>query len=77
MAIGDDKRGQLLSNLEEFSKSHIEYDGTSRIEYVYECPVDTLDEGQCMVTQYTYDGVSNRIVNRKEYHGEWDSDWDI
>lgn len=68
---------QLKSHAKEYVKQYIAYDVNNRPEYVYTAYIETADGGPCSVTQYTYDGLSSRIVKRKESSTTWDSSWDI
>ena len=52
-------------------------DHTIRMEYSYEAPTDIADGISCLVTQYVYDGTSNRVIKMKESVGTWDSDYDV
>ncbi len=58
-------------------KQYIEYDGSSRMEYVYEARTAAKHGEACMKTQYVYDGASSRISKMKETTSTWDSDWDV
>jgi hypothetical protein len=67
----------LKTNQNEYVKSYITYDASSRMEYIYEARAVARHGEPCLVTRYVYDGVSTRIVKMKEYEGTWDSSWDI
>lgn len=61
----------------EYIKSYITYDGQSRMEYVYEARANAANGDPCLVTQYVYDGLSNRVTKMKETQGTWSSAYDI
>ena len=67
----------LKSGRDSQIKSYITYDGSSRMEYVYEAHTDAINGAPCLVTQYSYDGVSTRIQKMKETVGTWSSAYDI
>jgi IMP cyclohydrolase len=67
----------IRAHLNEATKEYIVYDGTSRMTEVYVATVDAEDGEPCLKTTYEYDGVSTRIVKRKEELDLWDSSWDI
>ncbi len=69
--------GHIKTHANELVKQYIVYDGSSRMEYVYEARANTLDGEPCMKTQYAYDGGSTRIVKMLETVAEWDSAYDI
>jgi len=71
------KSAQLISHAKEMVKQYIAYDGSSRPEYVYTAPTEAADGAPAIVTQYSYDGTSTRIVKRKESATVWDVTWDI
>lgn len=52
-------------------KQYIAYDGTNRMEYVYEAGTEAIDGAPCIRTQYVYDGASNRIIKMKETVSVW------
>ena len=61
----------------EYTKSYIEYDGTNRMEYLYEARANAEDGDPCLVTRYGYDGTSNRIIRRLESEGVWLASYDF
>ena len=69
--------GHLKTNLHEFVKQYVVYDGSGRTTHIYETREDAEHGSPCMLTQYTYDGASNRIQKRKETVSAWDSAWDM
>lgn len=52
-------------------KSYTTYDGTGRMEYIYEAPADAVDGQKCLVTQYVYSGLTTNIVKFEETEGSW------
>lgn len=69
--------GHLITQANELVKQHIEYDGTSRTEYVYTVRADATNGSPCSVVRYSYDGLSARVVFMKEYTSTWNSAWDV
>ena len=70
MSVGNKGR-HITTGAHEYIKSYIAYDGSSRMEYVYEARANAEDGDPCLVTQYTYDGVSTRITKMAESEGVW------
>lgn len=52
-------------------KQYLTYDGSSRMEFVYEAPADAEDGAPCVKTQYVYSGVSTRIIKMLETVSTW------
>lgn len=78
MADYINSKTELTKTIEaETIKTHIEYDVNNRAEYVYTAPSGAIDGAPCLVTKYTYDGVSTRVVNWAEFKTTWDASWDI
>ena len=77
MALDQSKTNLLKTQLNEFVKQYIVYDGSQRITSVYTAAVDTAHGGPCSKDEYEYDGGSTRVVKRKESAATWDSSWDI
>jgi hypothetical protein len=71
------KTNFITTGKNECLKTYIVYDGLSRMEYIYEVHADAQDGAPCLVTQYAYDGASQRIVKSKEYHGVWLAAYEI
>lgn len=71
MAVGEDKRSQLITQRDELIKQYVTFDGNNRVEYVYTCQTDTPDGGECTRVQYEYDGSSARIAKMKETLDTW------
>jgi hypothetical protein len=67
----------LKTHEHELVKTHQAFDASSRLEYVYTAKADALNGSPCLVTRYSYDGISSRIVYLKEYYGVWSSSWEI
>jgi hypothetical protein len=67
----------LATGNKEYIKSYLVYDGSNRLEYVYEARANAQHGDYALVTQYEYDGVSNRVVKTLESSGTWDSTYDI
>lgn len=65
------------THLHEAIKYYATYDASNRLEYTYVAQVETVNGGQCMKTQYVYDGTSTRVVKMKESKTTWNSAWDI
>lgn len=61
----------------ELIKTHIEYDVNNRAELIFTAPAGAIDGAPCIVTKYTYDGVSTRVVTFQEFRAAWDSAWDL
>ena len=69
--------GHLKTQAHELVKQHIEYDGTSRTEYVYTVRADALDLTPCSGVRYSYVGLTSKVVFMKEYTGTWLIAWDL
>lgn len=67
----------IKTGTSEYIKTYITYDGSSRMEYIYEARANAGNGDYCLITRYVYDGVSNRIIKSKEYAGTWSSSYDI
>jgi len=57
----------------EAVKLYREYDASNRVSFQYEALHTAEDGDPCMVTEYQYDGLSNRVTKMREYVGVWDS----
>lgn len=77
MADPTTKTELLKSHLLELTKVHNSYDTSNRIEYTYTAANDALHGAPCLVTRFSYDGVTSRILFAKEYYTTWDSAWDV
>lgn len=77
MAATDSKTNLLKTGANELVKSYIEYDGTERMTTVYEAASDAKNGAVALKTEYSYDGVSTRIIKMKESASTWNSSWDI
>lgn len=75
--MATNESGYIKTHAHELIKTYITYDGSSRMEYVYEARANALNGEPCMRTQYSYDGVSTRIVKMKETASTWSSSYDI
>lgn len=74
----DSQADELLRALgKEVMKLHRVYDGSNRVSEQYETFANTVHGGAALKTEYTYDGVSERVVGMKESLATWDSAWDI
>lgn len=69
--------GYVKTHSLENIKQYLTYDGSSRMEYVYEARANAAHGDPCLKTQYAYDGVSTRIIKMKETEATWDSSYDI
>lgn len=58
-------------------KMHIAYDGSNRMELVYEASADAKNGEACLLTTYQYIGITTRISGMKEELATWDSSWDF
>lgn len=77
MATPQTKTELLKSQAQELIKSHSVYDGSNRPISIYVAQADAANGAACIVTTYTYDSGSTRVVGRKEANSTWDSSWDI
>ena len=66
----------LKSQLNEYTKTYITYDINNRVEYVYTVDNDALNGDPCVVTRYSYDGVTTRVVYSKEYESTLHTAWE-
>lgn len=67
----------VLPYMKEAVKTYSAFDGSSRLEFHYTASIDAQQGDRCMVTQYTYDGVSTRVQKTKEGLATWQAAWDI
>lgn len=67
----------LKTGTNEYIKQYLVYDGSDRLEYVYEARANALDGEPCLVTRYTYWTTSTRVKQMEEYEGSWSSAYDI
>lgn len=58
-------------------KSKFSYDGSNRLEYIYEADPMQVDNGPCLVTRFSYVGATSQIAYSLEYVGQWDSAWEV
>jgi dTDP-4-amino-4,6-dideoxygalactose transaminase len=77
MANPTTKTELLKAQAHELVKSHTTYDVSSRPSAIYVAQADAANGASCIVTTYTYDSTSSRVVGRKEAYSTWDSSWDI
>jgi hypothetical protein len=73
----EDRTSRLKTTAYELVKQYLVYDGSGRCTDVYTVQTDAADDTPCTRTQYEYDGVSSRVLKRKESNSTWDSSWDI
>ena len=69
--------GHLITQAHELVKQHIEYDGSSRTEYVYTARADAANGSPCSVVRYSYVLATPRVEFMKEYTSTWNSAWDL
>ena len=67
----------IKPHAQEAIKQYMTYDGNNRMEYVYVAIATAEDGDPCMVTQYVYDGLSNRVIKMKESLSTWQAAWDV
>jgi hypothetical protein len=67
----------LKPQAHECIKQHFVYDDSGRMTEVYTAHIEALHGRSCMLTQYAYDGATNRVIFHKESLSTWDSAWDI
>ncbi len=53
------------------------YDAQNRLTSQFECFAETRDGGECLRTDYIYDGGSNRIIKLRESRAQWSVAWDV
>lgn len=68
------KTALIQSMNHECKKQHYVYTGSVPTA-LYEAPVDTPDQGACLVTYFTYSGTN--VTGSVEFIGVWSSAWDI
>lgn len=52
-------------------------DGNDRVTSRYEALANTVHDGPCLKTEYTYHGTTSVVDQSKESIATWDSAWDI
>lgn len=68
----------IKSMLAERSKSFRIYDGNNRLTDLYEAPVGTVDNEDCLHTQFTYTGATDLTIEKtSEGVGTWLAAYDI
>lgn len=68
----------MLRNVKyEPMKIYRVFDANNRLATQYECFTSTLNGGDCLRTDYAYDGTSNRITKLKESMTVWSSAWEL
>ena len=77
MATPTTKTELLKTHQNELTKTYNVYDVNGRVEYVYTASDDAPNGGSCLVTRFSYDGLTTRIVFAREYYGTWNSAWDL
>lgn len=70
------KSAQIKTHLNELVKTYTAYDVNGRPEYVYTAAEDAEDGAPCLVTRYSYDGTSQRVVYLKESNTTWQTAWE-
>lgn len=65
----------LKTGFNEYVKQHIEYDIGGRMIAVYEARSNASDGEVALLTSYSYDGTSNRVVFMKEEPSLWQGIW--
>ena len=61
----------------EALKEYRVYDVQNRPSAIYQVYTDAEHGDNCLKTEYTYDGLSNRIIKKRETVALWDALWDI
>lgn len=74
-SIGN-KTAIIKTTLAEYTKSHQAFDGSGRLEYLYQAGVDTANGKPCYAVRYSYIGSTTNVNYIKEYQGVWDSSWE-
>jgi hypothetical protein len=78
MTLAYSRASDLVTSQQlEGVKTYSVYDGSARLISYYVAIEQAKHGEQCMLTQYTYDGASARILKSKETLTTWDSSWDI
>ena len=68
----------LSSLVGQNTKTHIEFDGNGRPEFVYQAVASAKDGEPCMVTQYVYTNIiGSTIKATKEANSVWQDTWDV
>ena len=67
----------LKTHDKELVKDHIEYDVQGRTEYIYTASANAINGSACLVTRYSYSGITSNVVFNKEYYGIWNSAWEL
>lgn len=68
---------QIAAQKDAPVKTHSEYDGSNRLQYLYSAPESAENGDPALKTVFTYDGATSRIVGTKEIAATWNSSWDI
>lgn len=76
--IGESRASNLLKpQAHESLKQHFVYDGSGRMISIYTAHSEAEHGNGCMLTQYVYEGATNRVSFHKESLSTWDSAWDV
>lgn len=74
----DTQGDQILGSLsKEIVKVKKVYDGSDRLIEQYEALANTVANGPCLKTEYTYVGATTRVDKMKESVGVWLAAYDI
>jgi hypothetical protein len=71
---GDDLLGSLKNEIVKVKKV---YDGSDRLVTQYEALANTVANGPCLETTYTYVGATTRVDKMREAVGVWLAAYDI
>lgn len=70
--------GDLRTQLGEYIKQHMIYDGNGRVTDVYTARAEALNSEKCSRVQYAYLSVSSSLViYMKETESAWDVTWEV
>ena len=76
--VSDSKGDQILNSLKnEIVKVFKVYDGSDRLIEQYEALANTVANGPCLKTDYTYVGATTRVEKMKESIGVWLASYEI
>lgn len=69
---------ELLKSLEgQQLKQHIVVDSEGRSKFVFEAPVDAVENTPCLTTEYVYlNATSSVVIDRQERVYRWKTAWD-
>ena len=74
--VVNNRSSVIKSNINEYVKSKVFYDGQNRPEFIYEAQNIAVTGTPCLKTTYSYVGASALVDYMKEEEASWDTSWE-